>query len=222
MRAMTGRSIMTRRLLAPLLALLLSVGAAMAQGTTATAPAPFTDRNTLDAAELELQRALRGGVIDGRVTIPNLQAGVLIQPEGRDWRVFHNRTLGWIGGIAVLGMLAVLVLFYLAKGRVRLESGWSGRTIVRFGALERANHWMVATSFIILALSGLNLTFGRYLLLPLIGAEAFTTLSLWGKYAHNFLSFPFILGVLVMLALWVKDNLPERADWNWLRQGGGF
>jgi formate dehydrogenase subunit gamma len=49
--------------------------------------------------------------LDGRVSIPNPQAGVLIQPAGRDWRQFHQQTLHWIGGIAIIGMLAVLIVF---------------------------------------------------------------------------------------------------------------
>jgi formate dehydrogenase subunit gamma len=184
-------------------------------------PPALTTRG-LDASELELQRALQGGRIEGRVTIPDRQAASLIQPAGRDWRVFHNRTLAWIGGIAILGMLAILAAFYLIRGRIRPSSGLSGRTVLRFNLLERANHWMVAASFIVLALSGLNLTFGRHLLLPVIGPEAFTTLSLWGKIAHNYLAFPFTLGILVMLVLWVRDNLPSRIDWAWVRAGGGF
>ena len=80
---------------------------------------------------------------------------------------FHQVTLRWIGAIAILGMLALLVLFYLMRGMVRIESGRSGRTIVRFNAFERFVHWMTATCFIVLALSGLNITFGKALLLPL-------------------------------------------------------
>ena len=49
---------------------------------------------------------------------------------------------------------------------VRIEGGRSGRTIVRFNAFERFVHWMTATCFIILAISGLNITFGK----PLISA----------------------------------------------------
>ena len=49
-------------------------------------------------------------------------AGALEQPAGRDWRQFHQVTLRWIGAIAILGMLAVLVLFYLIRGMVRIES----------------------------------------------------------------------------------------------------
>ena len=75
-------------------------------------------------------------------------------------------TLPWIGGIAIIGMLALLVVFYLIRGMVRIESGRSGRTVVRFNSFERLVHWMTATCFIILALSGLNITFGKQLLLP--------------------------------------------------------
>ena len=105
--------------------------------------------------------------IQGRGTIPDTKSYMIEQPAGRDWRHFHEVTLRWIGGIAILGMLAVLVIFYLWRGMVRIESGRSGRTIVRFNAFERFVHWMTATCFIILAISGLNITFGRPLLLPL-------------------------------------------------------
>ncbi|MBX9700112.1 MAG: formate dehydrogenase subunit gamma [Acetobacteraceae bacterium] len=210
---------MRHTLLAALAALLLAMAPAHAQvaGTPGN-PLPVP----LQAQELELQKALTGQQLGGRITIPDPQASTLIQPAGRDWRAFHNVTLAWIGGIAVLGMLALLALFYMAKGRIRIGAGLSGRTLQRFNTLERANHWMVASSFIMLALSGLNLTFGRHILLPVIGAEAFTALSLWGKIAHNYLSFAFTLGILVMLVLWAKDNIPGRVDWAWIRAAGGF
>lgn len=190
--------------------------------TQAPAPTPFTDRNQVSAEELELQRTLQGGRIVGRISIPDRQAASLIQPEGRDWRQFHNRTLTWVGAVGVLGMLGVLALFYLVRGRIRMTHGWSGRTMLRFNLLERANHWMVAVCFIVLALSGLNLTFGRYLLLPLVGPETFTAISHYGKLGHNFLAFPFTLGLVVMLLLWARDNIPNRLDWAWLKAGGGF
>ncbi|MGG5888171.1 formate dehydrogenase subunit gamma [Falsiroseomonas sp. HC035] len=184
-------------------------------------PAPFSG-GQLSAEELELQSALRGGSISGRITIPDRQAATLIQPEGREWRDFHNRTLTWVGGVAVLGMFVILALFYMTKGRIQVEGGLSGRTIQRFNLFERVAHWMTATSFIVLGLSGLNLTFGRFILLPLVGPEAFTAISLWGKIAHNYLAFPFTLGILVLFLVWVKDNIPDRLDWAWLKAGGGF
>jgi formate dehydrogenase subunit gamma len=160
--------------------------------------------------------------IQGRVSIPDKRSGVLEQPAGRDWRNFRDVTLRWIGGIAILGMLALLVIFYLVRGMVKIEGGRSGRTIVRFNAFERAVHWMTASCFIVLAISGLNITFGRPLLLPLIGLEAFSDWSQWAKYAHNYLSFPFTIGVVLIFLMWVGGNIPNKVDVDWIRRGGGI
>lgn len=160
--------------------------------------------------------------IQGRVSIPDKRSSVLEQPAGRDWRYFHNITLRWIGAIAILGMLAVLVIFYLSRGMIRIQGGRSGRTIVRFSAFERFVHWMTATCFIILAISGLNITFGRPLLLPLIGFEAFSAWSQWAKYAHNYLSFPFTIGVILIFLMWIGGNIPNKVDLKWLKEGGGI
>ena len=84
----------------------------------------------------------------------------------------------------------MLLIFYLSRGMVMIKSGRSGRKIVRFNAFERFVHWMTATCFIILGITGLNITFGRPLLLPLLGPDAFTTWSELAKYSHNYLSFP--------------------------------
>src|SRR5262245_35719896 len=178
--------------------------------------------NPTASAVQERQLLERLGQIDGRVSIPNRRAGVLEQPAGRDWRYFHEITLRWIGAIAILGMLVLLVIFYLGRGMVRIEGGRSGRTIVRFNAFERGVHWMTATCFIILALSGLNITFGRPLLLPLLGPETFTAWSQWAKYSHNFLSFPFTLGVVLIFLMWIAGNIPNRVDMEWIRRGGGM
>jgi formate dehydrogenase subunit gamma len=160
--------------------------------------------------------------ISGRCTIPDQKACTIEQPAGRDWRHFHEVTLRWIGAVAVIGMLALLVLFYLVRGMVRIESGRSGRVLVRFSAFERLVHWMTAACFIVLALSGLNITFGKSLLLPLVGPEAFTVWSQWAKYAHNYLSFPFTLGVLLIFLMWIAWNIPGKVDVEWLREGGGI
>ena len=187
---------------------------------TGTPTSPVAATATAD--ELELQKALTGGRIAGRVSIPDGQSASLVQPAGRDWRAFHNVTLTWVGGIAVLGMLGIIVLFYMSKGRIPVEGGRAGRTIQRFNAIERGAHWMTAGSFVVLALTGLNLTFGRWVILPLLGPEAFATMTLWGKYAHNYLSFPFTLGVVVLFLMWVKDNVPNKLDVAWFKAGGGL
>jgi formate dehydrogenase subunit gamma len=119
-------------------------------------------------------------------------------------------------------MLAVLVLFYLIRGMVRIEAGRSGHTLVRFNAFERFVHWMTASCFIVLALSGLNITFGKDLLIPLLGPQAFAALAQWAKYAHNYLSFPFTLGVILMFLMWIVWNFPSGVDARWIKEGGGI
>jgi formate dehydrogenase subunit gamma len=113
-------------------------------------------------------------------------------------------------------------LFYLIRGMVRIEAGRSGRTLVRFNAFERFVHWMTATCFIVLALSGLNITFGKELLTPLIGPEAFAGWAQWAKYAHNYLSFPFSIGVVLMFLMWIAWNFPSGTDVRWIKEGGGI
>ena len=178
--------------------------------------------NPTKNAVSEQQLLQQSKTVRGLGSIPDAKSYTLEQPAGRDWRRFHEVTLRWIGGIAILGMLAVLVIFYLSRGMVRIEAGRSGYTIVRFSWFERFVHWMTAVCFVILALSGLNITFGRSLLLPLMKPESFTTFSEWAKYAHNYLSFPFTLGVVLIFFLWIAGNIPTRVDVAWLKRGGGM
>src|SRR3954453_13829069 len=119
--------------------------------------------------------------IQGRGSIPDVKSQTIEQPGGRDWRHFHEVTLRWIGAISIVGMLVLLVGFYLYRGMVRIESGRSGRSVVRFTAFERFVHWMTATCFIVLAITGLNVTFGRPVFARTFGNEAFTTWSQWAK-----------------------------------------
>lgn len=160
--------------------------------------------------------------IQGRGTIPDVRSYVLEQPEGRVWTGFRRNALPWFGGIFILGALIATAVFYFWRGPVRVTAGMSGIDVVRFSAFERFVHWMTASSFIVLAISGLNITFGRSLLLPLMDPLAFTTMSQWLKYAHNFLSVPFTIGVVLMLAIWTLGNLPNRTDLEWVKRGGGL
>jgi formate dehydrogenase subunit gamma len=162
------------------------------------------------------------GTIRGRGSIPDTRSYTIEQPAGRDWRHFHEVTLRWIGAAAILGILALLIIFYLWRGMVRIEGRRSGIRIVRFNIFERFVHWMTATCFVILAISGLNITFGKPLLLPLIGPNAFSTWSELAKYAHYYLSFPFTLGVILIFLMWIAGNIPSATDIDWLKRGGGM
>jgi formate dehydrogenase subunit gamma len=188
------------------------------------AAAQLSFKPTAEAVhEEKLLNALKeGDKISGRVSIPDGNAANLIQPAGRDWRDFHRGKLPWIGGIAILGMLALLAIFLMVRGRIRLNRGFSGLTILRFASIELVTHWLTASCFISLALSGLIVSFGRILILPLFGADAFAAMSAWAKLAHNYLAFPFMLGLVIMFLIWIKDNIPGKLDLEWIKQGGGL
>jgi formate dehydrogenase subunit gamma len=160
--------------------------------------------------------------IEGRIDIPDERESVLIQPAGRIWDYFHEVILPSFGAIVIIGMIAVLAIAYLIMGPIRMSAGRSGIRVPRFTGFERFSHWLTAVSFVLLGLTGLNITFGKIVLLPLIGPENFSDLAQAAKYVHNFVSFSFVVGLALIVAMWIKDNLPRHVDIVWLREGGGF
>jgi len=189
------------------------------------APVAAQQPNSVDpngSAVQEQQLLQQFKRIQGLGTIPDTKSYTIEQPQGRAWCQYREGTLPLIGTIAMLGMIVLLAMFFMIRGMVRIRSGRSGINIVRFNAFERFVHWMTATCFILMALTGLNITFGRVALLPLIGPSAFSSWSLIAKYIHNFLSFPFTLGVVLIFFMWIGGNLPDRTDLKWLARGGGI
>src|SRR3981189_1770184 len=84
------------------------------------AAAQLSFKPTAEAVqEDKLLNALKeGDKITGRITIPDAMAASLIQPAGRDWRDFHRSKLPIIGGVAIIGMLALLAIFLTVGGRL--------------------------------------------------------------------------------------------------------
>lgn len=195
------------------LGVLLSVGSL----TPATA-----QQATQQADEAALLQQLKGAPVAGRVSIPDAKSGVLIQPQGREWRQTLEGPVKSVGGWLLVLTVVALAAFLAIRGRIKVEHGMSGRTIERFKGVERFAHWLTAICFVILGISGLNISFGKTLLLPVIGPEAFTAFSAFGKLSHNFLSFPFVLGVFLMAVMWIAHNIPNAIDVEWIKQGGGI
>jgi formate dehydrogenase subunit gamma len=201
---------------APLSPMLDSVGTAAAQ-SKGEVPGQAIGGSSDSESWRAIRRGLRGGV-----SIPNKRAGVMIQSEGENWRAVRNGPVSIYGVWLLGGVLVLLALFFALRGRIRIESGFSGRLIQRFNDVERFAHWLTASSFVILGLTGLNMLYGRYVIQPWLGKDGFSTLTEWGKYAHDFLGFAFIAGIVMILVIWVRDNIPNRLDLAWLAKGGGL
>ena len=158
------------------------------------------------------------------VSIPDKKAAVLVQDGGMGWLEWREKggPLQVYGGYALLAIVGLLILFYLLRGRIRIEAGPSGRTIERFKAAERFAHWVLAVSFILLALTGLNLLYGKDWILPVLGKEAFSTVTLAGKWVHNNVAWAFMLALVMVFLLWVRHNIPGMIDLKWFAKGGGL
>jgi formate dehydrogenase subunit gamma len=216
------RTLLPTFLLALLLAILVGATSGPAVAQTATDRAAAPPVNLLpEASRADVWRAIRRGE-QGYVAAPNVARGQLIQSEGEIWREARLGAYKLWAGWILLGTIGLVALFFALRGRVPLEEGPSGRTIERFNGLERFAHWLTAVTFIVLALTGLNLMFGRTLLLPLLGKETFALLTQWGKLLHNYLAFGFMVGITLMFVLWVWYNIPNRYDVVWLLKGGGL
>ncbi|UOA29299.1 formate dehydrogenase subunit gamma [Pseudosulfitobacter sp. DSM 107133] len=173
-------------------------------------------------SDAEQWRALRYNEADVTVTTMDERGKVLVQDGGMWWLNIRRGPLPTYGGWLLLGTLAVLAIFFLLRGRVRVEGGLAGRTVTRFKAIERFAHWMLAGSFILLALTGLLTLFGRKVLVPYLGHEFNSVLLIGSKFIHNNVSWAFMIALVMVFAMWVWHNLPDRTDLTWFRYGGGI
>ena len=169
----------------------------------------------------ELWRMVREGD-QGTVSIPDKQAGVLVQSEGDNWMNWRNGPIALVGAIMFWVMFFVVFGFYMLRGKVKMAYGPSGRKVLRFTSLERFAHWLTAVSFLVLAVTGVNMLYGKHVLIPLLGKPLFATLTEAGKYVHNYVGFAFMLGLLLIFVLWVKDNIWDKYDAGWIKKGGGL
>jgi formate dehydrogenase subunit gamma len=172
-------------------------------------------------SDADLWRYVRNGNA-GTTQMKDELSAVMIQSEGDNWRALRNGPVSMFGGIGLAGIIALLFAFYLYRGKIKVDSGLSGDTILRFATLDRFAHWLMAGSFVLLALTGLNILYGRYILIPILGPELFSSITVGGKYIHNYLSFAFMTGLVLAFILWVKHNIPTKIDWDWLKMGGGI
>ncbi len=182
------------------------------------------------ASDPELWRALRYGEANITSQVRTPGATLMVQDGGMEWLQFRQGPLREWGGYFLLGTIAILALFYLLRGRIRIGEGRSGLTILRFTFIERFAHWLLAGSFILLGLTGLLSLFGRVALIPLFerfsdgdGAHQLnSTIIIASKWVHNNVSWAFMLALIMVFVMWVIHNIPNRTDLVWFAKGGGI
>jgi formate dehydrogenase subunit gamma len=166
-------------------------------------------------------RAVREGV-SGYTAVQGQETNVLIQNTGENWRNLRNGPIATYGGWILGGVVLLIAVFFILFGRIKLADGRSGYTIERWGLFDRVLHWFTAISFIVLALTGLSLLYGRVVLIPYLGKDGFAAYANFAKELHNYLGPFFAVSLVLQLLKWMRHNFPTFADIAWLLKGGGL
>jgi formate dehydrogenase subunit gamma len=242
------QSVLRRLMQAAALAVTLALPAAvLAQAASAAAPSavvapvePKADDSNAMRAKTQpgnnapFWRGVRdSGAQAGTTNIAGPETGTLVQSftqypgsryttAGEAWRQVRNQWILPYGGALLLIAVLAIGLYHLRTGGIGGHELNTGRLIERFTYFERAAHWAVAISFVVLAVSGLVLALGKFVLLPVLGATLFGWLSYALKTAHNFAGPVFTVALLVFIVGYLRDNLPRAGDAHWLARGGGM
>lgn len=174
------------------------------------------------ASDPDLWRALRYGEGDITVSSGGDVAKVLVQDGGMAWYEFRKGPMTTYGLYLMGGMVALLAVFFLLRGRIKVDAPPTGRTVVRFKSIERFAHWLLAGSFIVLGVTGLLVLLGRHYIAPYLGKDFNAGLLVFSKVIHNNVAWAFMLGLVMVFVMWVWHNFPSRSDLKWLVQFGGI
>lgn len=192
--------------------------AALAQAPAQSAASPdgFHAANDPPASWEEISEVPQYASLPGRET------NRLIQGAGREWRELRNGPVTQYGGWLLVLVPAAITLFYFIKGAIRLRGRPTGRLIERFNLVERTAHWTMAATFVLLALTGIIIFFGKYVILPWLGYAGFSWLVVASKSAHNFVGPLFIFSLVISFFIFARDNLIKAIDLKWLIHFGGM
>jgi formate dehydrogenase subunit gamma len=183
-------------------------------------PAAAADEQAVNP-RAEAWRSVRQGEA-GYTSVPSEAHEVLIQTAGQKWREIRNGPLASISPWVLAGTLALIGLFFVIFGKDKLEEPRSGETIKRFSLAERILHWYTAVLFILLALSGLSMLFGRAVLIPVFGQSGFAAYMQVGMFVHNIAGPLFLAGLVLEFIVWGRDNIPAKMDLEWFKNLGGM
>jgi formate dehydrogenase subunit gamma len=148
--------------------------------------------------------------------------GSRLTNAGEAWRQVRNNWLIPYGGSLLIIVVLAIAIFYFTKGSIRTHGAETGRKIERFTPFERAAHWSNAIAFVILAVSGIVMAFGKFFLLPVMGATLFGWLTYALKNMHNFAGPLFAVSLVIVFFTFLRDNWPQKGDLNWILKGGGL
>lgn len=129
----------------------------------------------------------------------------------------NNMYLDYIGPFIYLGTLGVIlavIVHYLVIGPNGKNIGKHKPEIIRLNLLERLAHFIRMISTIVLAITGISFALFRIENLGLSYPTLYNT--------HLFFAALFAISSLLSIAIWLRDNLFNQYDWEWLKVLGGY
>ena len=99
----------------------------------------------------DLWRAVREGDV-GTTQVQGVDSGVLISEYGERWRQYRMQQLAPWGALVLGAMVGIFIVYYLVRGKIRIEDGRSGKRVRRYTTTEMTVHWILASTFVLLAL----------------------------------------------------------------------
>jgi formate dehydrogenase subunit gamma len=174
-------------------------------------------------ADLWREVRQRDTALSGSTQVRGVDTGVLINSGGEEWREFRRETLipysAWIFGALIVGLFLYLIL----RGRIRIKAGRSGVRIPRYSVFDRTVHWVMVAVFLTLALTGLILLYGRFVLIPLLGPEGFGATAQASKLVHDIAGPVFIVTLVLMTVSYFREALIDwKVDTKWVLRAGGY
>ena len=111
-------------------------------------------------------------------------------------------------GIAIIVFVVLALGHLFTFGPKDMSSTGAADEIPWWNLFERVTHGIMAVVFVILAISGLLITFGM------------STVFL--RQLHDFSGFVFVPALAIVVVMWIKQALPKAYDMQWFAKFGGY
>lgn len=116
--------------------------------------------------------------------------------------------------IAFAGFIIIALGHFFTFGPKDYTAKDANDLIPWFNLFERIIHGIVLVAFLVLMVTGLMITYGRW-----VGGGG---LPLTLRQFHELSGFVYIPSVFIMMLMWIKDALPAAYDMDWLIHVGGY
>ena len=117
-------------------------------------------------------------------------------------------------GIAILAFIVIALGHFFAIGPKDMSMRDEHDAMPWWNVFERIIHAIIAIAFVILTISGLAITFGRY-----VGGGSGTLLL---RTLHEYSGLVFTPCIIILTLIWVRHAIPRSYDMEWFSHAGGY